>query len=160
DDYFDGLDVEIIPVESTSKAAKLAAQDPHAAAICSSIAAKIFGVPLLFDNIQDSSLNRTRFLILAKDFQNQPSGNDKSTVIVNFPNSDKPGTLSKFLREFELYDINLTKLVSHPSRAGSGFGFWFLMEFEGHFQDDHVQRAILRGSANVKWLGSYVKLVD
>jgi len=160
DDYFDGLDVEIIPVESTSKAAKLAAQDPHAAAICSSIAAKIFGVPLLFDNIQDSSLNRTRFLILAKDFQNQPSGNDKSTVIVNFPNSDKPGTLSKFLREFELYDINLTKLVSHPSRAGSGFGFWFLMEFEGHFQDEHVQRAIQRGSADVKWLGSYVKLVD
>lgn len=160
DDYFGSLSPEIIPVESTSKAAKLASQDSHAAAICSTIAGKIFGVPVLFDNIQDSSVNRTRFLLLAKEFENQPSGNDKSTVIVNFPNSDKPGTLSKFLREFELYDINLTKLVSHPSRAGAGFGFWFLMEFEGHFHDERVQRAIKRGPADVKWLGSYVKLVD
>lgn len=159
DDYFGGLMPEIIPVESTSKAAKLAAEDPQTGAICSGIAAKIFGVPLLFDNIQDSSVNRTRFLIIAKDFENGASGNDKTTIIVSFPDSDKPGTLSKFLREFELYDINLTKLVSHPSRAGAGFGFWFLMEFEGHFRDERVQRA-LRGPADVKWLGSYVKLVE
>ncbi|MFT4032210.1 MAG: chorismate mutase [Siphonobacter sp.] len=160
DDYFNNTTIEIIPVESTSKAAKMAAEDPQSAAICSAIAGKIFGVPVLFDNIQDSVVNRTRFLILAKEFENAPSGNDKTTVIVNFPDSDKPGTLSRFLREFELYDINLTKLASHPSRQSDRFGFWFLMEFEGHLKDDKVQKILSQMNSEVKWLGSYVKLVD
>jgi chorismate mutase/prephenate dehydratase len=159
DDYFENTAVELVPVESTSKAARLAAENPRAAAICSHIAAKLFGLPVLFDNIQDSSLNRTRFLILAKEFSTQPSGHDKTTLIVNFANSDQPGTLSKFLRDFELYDINLTKLVSHPRRDGLGFGFWFLLEFEGHFLDDRVQK-ILRNRQDIKWRGSYVKLVE
>ena len=50
-DSFDGLNVEFVPVESTSKAAKLAGQQPKTAAICSTIAAKLFDVPVLFDNI-------------------------------------------------------------------------------------------------------------
>lgn len=159
DDYFGNQDVELIPVESTSKAARLAAEEAGSAAICSVIAGKIFEVPVLFDNIQDSSLNRTRFLLLARDFENQPSGDDKTTLIVHFADSDKPGTLSKFLREFELYDINLTKLVSHPSRAGAHFGFWFLMEFEGHFHDDRVQKILRDRQADFKWLGSYPRVV-
>ncbi len=159
DDYFGGLDVELVPVESTSKAAKMAAEDPTVAAICSHIAAKIFGVPVLFDNIQDSSVNRTRFYILAKDFKNQPSGNDKTTILVHFPDSDKPGTLFKFLREFETYEINITKLTSHPSRGGSDFGFWFLMEFEGHIDDAQVQKIMKERASEIKWLGSYVKLI-
>ncbi len=160
DDYFSGYSVEIIPVESTSKAAKMASEDPYAAAICSDIAGKIYGVPVLFNNIQDSIVNRTRFLILAKEFDTMPSGNDKTTVIVQFPNSDKSGTLSRFLREFEVYDINLTKLASHPSRQGDRFGFWFLMEFEGHAKDDKVQKIFRQIQSEIKWLGSYVKLVD
>jgi chorismate mutase/prephenate dehydratase len=159
DDSFEGLQAELVPVESTSKAARLAAQNPKAAAICSQIAAKIYNVPVLFDNIQDSSVNRTRFFILAKDFVNQQSDSDKTTVIVHFPDSDKPGTLARFLKDFEQHNINLTKIVSHPSRAGEGFGFWFLIEFEGHFQHPVVQAIMQRHEGYVRWLGSYVKLL-
>lgn len=159
DDSFGSLQAELVPVESTSKAARLAAQNPNAAAICSSIAAKIFNVPILFENIQDSSVNRTRFYILAKDFNNQPSGNDKTTILVSFPDSDKPGTLFKFLREFETYEINITKLTSHPSREGANFGFWFLMEFEGHIDEPQIQKIMRDRSSEIKWLGSYVKLL-
>ncbi|MFZ5375039.1 MAG: chorismate mutase, partial [Campylobacterota bacterium] len=50
-----GLDtVEHIPVESTAKAAILASKDPEAAAICSHIAAKLYRVPTLFENIEDT----------------------------------------------------------------------------------------------------------
>ncbi|MEO1655205.1 MAG: chorismate mutase, partial [Bacteroidota bacterium] len=70
-DYFKDEHTEIVPVESTSKAAKLASEDPYSAAICSSVAAKIFRVPILFENIEDSSNNRTRFLILSKNFSNK-----------------------------------------------------------------------------------------
>jgi len=65
-----GLDtVEQIPVESTAKAAILAAEDPEAAAICSHIAAKLYGVPTMFENIEDVHNNTTRSFILS-DFKN------------------------------------------------------------------------------------------
>lgn len=157
-DSFEGLQAEMVPVESTSKAAKLAAQHPHTAAICSHIAAKLFDVPILFDNIEDSDLNRTRFLILAKDFKNQPSGNDKTSIIAKLANTESPGVLAKFLQEFDAQNINLTKIESRPLRDGATFRYWFLIECEGHVNEPHLQGIIKKHSAEVKVLGSYVQV--
>ena len=80
-----GLDeVELIPVESTTKAAKLAANEPNSAAICAHVAAKLYNLPILFENIEDKDNNKTRFFILS-DFENSPSGNDKTSILVNLP---------------------------------------------------------------------------
>jgi len=49
-------EVELIPVESTAKAAILASQEPQSAAICSHIAAKLYGVPTLFENIESTDI--------------------------------------------------------------------------------------------------------
>ncbi|GAA4463367.1 prephenate dehydratase [Nibrella saemangeumensis] len=157
-EYFDGTDVEMVPVESTSKAAKLAAQQPNAAAICSHIAAKLFTVPVLFDNIEDSDLNRTRFLILAKDYMNQPSGQDKTTLIARLANTNKPGVLAEFLQEFNARNINLTKIESRPLREGATFRYWFLLECEGHVDDPALKDILNHHTAEVKWLGSYVRV--
>jgi chorismate mutase/prephenate dehydratase len=157
-DSFDGLKAELVPVESTSKAAKLAAQQPHAAAVCSSIAAKLFDVPVLFENIEDSDLNRTRFLILAKDFQNQPSGHDKTTLIARLPNTESPGVLAEFLQEFNAREINLTKIESRPLRDGATFRYWFLLECEGHASEPALQEILNHHAAEVKLLGSYVRI--
>ncbi|GAB3700955.1 prephenate dehydratase [Spirosoma flavus] len=157
-DSFDGLQVEMVPVESTSKAAKMAAQNPNSAALCSTIAAKLFGVPILFDNIEDSNLNRTRFLILAKDFVNQPSGHDKTTMIARLPNTDRPGVLAEFLQEFNLRRINITKIESRPLREGATFRYWFLLECEGHATDPDLQDILNHHAAEVKLLGSYVRV--
>lgn len=157
-DSFDGLEVEFVPVDSTSKAAKLAAQQPNSAAICSQIAAKLFGVPVLFDNIEDSDLNRTRFLIIAKEFVNQPCGNDKTTLIVRLPNTDSPGVLAEFLQEFSQRQINITKIESRPLRDGATFKYWFLLECEGHAHDPQIQEILNHHAAEVKWLGSYVRV--
>lgn len=157
-DSFDGLKAELVPVESTSKAAKLAAQNPNTAAVCSHIAAKLFDVPVLFDNIEDSDLNRTRFLILAKDFVNQPSGRDKTTLIARLPNTEKPGVLAEFLQEFNQRKINLTKIESRPLREGATFRYWFLLECEGHANDPDLQEILNHHSAEVKLLGSYVRV--
>ncbi|MFW3398439.1 prephenate dehydratase domain-containing protein, partial [Aliarcobacter butzleri] len=49
-----GLDeVVLIPVESTTKAAKLAANEANRAAICPHVAAKLYNLPILFENIED-----------------------------------------------------------------------------------------------------------
>lgn len=160
EEYFGAKDEDFfVQVESTSKAAKLASQDPTSASICSHIAAKLFNVPILFDNIQDSAQNRTRFFIIGKDFINQKSDNDKTTIIARLPDDGKPGTLVRFLQEFESQGINLLKIESRPVREGEQFNFWFLMEFDGYFLDENVQIIMQRHSAEIKCLGSYVKII-
>jgi chorismate mutase / prephenate dehydratase len=166
-DYFGKNDFDFLnedqdffhQVESTSKAAKIAASDETSAAICSHIAAKMFHVPILFDNIEDTQLNRTRFFIIGKDIVNQKSPNDKTTIIAKLIEDGKPGTLVRFLQEFEEQGINLIKIESRPAKEGDKFNFWFLMEFDGYFMDDNVQAIIQRHVGDVKWLGSYVKVV-
>ncbi len=132
----------MIPVESTSKAAKLAFSEPDSAAICSHIAARLYGVPVLFDNIGDSDQNRTRFLIISKNFTNQKSLPDKTTIIANLPNTNRPGVLFDFLKDFYDRGINLTKIESRPLRQGSSFRYWFLVEFEGHYEDVPVKEVL------------------
>ncbi|GAA4446303.1 prephenate dehydratase [Ravibacter arvi] len=157
-EYFDENVVEFIPVDSTSKAAKLAAGEPTSAAICSSISAKLTGIPVLFDNIENSDQNRTRFLILGKDFKNQPTSRDKTTIIANLPHTNSPGVLFRFLKEFNDRGINLTKIESRPSRNGSDFGFWFFVEFEGNSSDPAIRQIMDMHEGHLKWLGSYVRM--
>jgi chorismate mutase/prephenate dehydratase len=155
-EYLDTNTVELIPIESTSKAARIVATELNSAAICSHIAAKLFGVPILFENIEDGQFNRTRFLIISKDFTNQNSGQDKTTLIVDLP--DKPGSLVSFLQEFNDKQINLTKIESRPTRADEKFKSWFYIDFDGHFEDERVQEILQKHQTHVKWLGSYLKL--
>ncbi|MES2731633.1 MAG: prephenate dehydratase [Bacteroidota bacterium] len=155
-EYFEGLEAEQVPVESTSKAARLASKDPYSAAICSHIAAKLFDVPILFPNIEDSANNRTRFFIICKDFTNQRSESDKTTIAVKL--SDTPGSLAKFLQDFNEKQINITKIESRPAREGNQFKSWFYMDFDGHYYDENVQAIVKKHQDGIKWLGSYVKL--
>lgn len=156
-EYFEDNRIELIPVESTSKAAKMAFSEPDSAAICSPIAARLYGVPVLFDNIGDSDKNRTRFLIISKNFTNQKSQADKTTMIANLPNTHKPGVLFDFLKDFYDRGINLTKIESRPLRQGSSFRYWFLVEFEGHYEDAPIREILAKHGSNVKVLGSYVR---
>jgi len=150
------MNVEQIPVESTATAAILAAKDPSAAAICSHIAAKLYGVPTLFENVEDSVDNTTRFVILS-DFKNAMSEHDKTSILVRLKDAVEAGSLVRFLEDFDDQKINLSKIESRPSRDKSGFGYWFFMDFYGHIDDDATQRAIKNHLDEVTWLGSYVK---
>jgi chorismate mutase / prephenate dehydratase len=157
-EYLDGLNIELIPVESTSKAAKLASQEADSAAIGSSISARIFGVPVLFDNIEDSDQNKTRFLILSKDIVNAKSGADKTTIIANLPHTNRPGVLYEFLKEFNDRGVNLTKVESRPLKGESSFRYWFLVEFLGHIEDEGIKEIMEKYGTHLKWVGSYVQI--
>lgn len=157
--YFEQAGVEEIQVESTSKAAKLAAEDPNSAAICSEIAAKLFGLPMLFKNIEDNGNNRTRFYILAKNFKNQASGNDKTTIIAELSRTDKSGVLADFLQDFKYEGINLSKIESRPHKGTEMFNFWFFIEFLGFEHDAGFQRIMNKYREEIKVLGSYVRNV-
>jgi chorismate mutase/prephenate dehydratase len=155
--YFEQQEIEEIQVESTSKAAKMATEDPESAAICSEIAAKLYGLPMVFQNIEDNSNNRTRFFILAKTFENQASGNDKTTIIARLANTDHSGVLADFLNEFKKNNINITKIESRPYKGDQEFNFWFFIEMAGHFKDDALAEILDKYKKEIKVLGSYVK---
>ena len=150
------LDVEQIPVESTAKAAILAAEDENAAAICSHIAAKLYGVPVMFENIEDQHDSSTRFIILS-DFKNGQSEHDKTSILVRLKYATESGALVNFLQDFYNANINLSKIESRPSHDESGFGYWFYIDFYGHIDDEVVQSVIAKHTDEVTWLGSYVK---
>jgi chorismate mutase/prephenate dehydratase len=149
-------DVEQIPVESTAKAAILASKDPEAAAICSHIAAKLYGVPTMFENIEDITDNTTRFIILS-DFKNGVSGQDKTSILARLKNATEAGTLVHFLQDFDDAQINLSKIESRPAQSDDGFGYWFFIDFYGHIDDENIQKVIAKHRDEIAWLGSYVK---
>jgi chorismate mutase/prephenate dehydratase len=149
-----GLDeIEQIPVESTAKAAQLAAGDPEAAAICAEVASRLYRLPVMFSNIEDEGNNRTRFFIVS-DFENAPSGNDKSTILVRLPN--RPGALVDFLNDFKEAEIGLTKIKSH---IVGGVSIFFI-EFDGHKDDEKIRSIFGKHKESIKFLGSYVKEAD
>jgi len=149
-----GLDViELIPVESTAKAAQLAKEDNESAAICAEVAAKMYDIPIQFKNIEDDGNNKTRFFIIS-DFENEPSGNDKTTILAQLPN--RPGALVDFLLDFKAKEIDLTKIKSH---IVGGVSIFFL-EFNGHKNDEKIQDIFKKHEKSIKFLGSYVKEAD
>lgn len=150
------VNVEQIPVESTAKAAILAANDLQSAAICSHIAAKLYGVPYLFENIEDEQGSSTRFVILS-DFKNAISGQDKTSLLVRLKDAVEAGSLVHFLQDFDDESINLSKIESRPSKDKEGFGYWFYIDLYGHIDDENVQKAISKHTDEITWLGSYVK---
>lgn len=156
EDTFTRERIELEPVNSTSQAVDKALKDKHSAAICSHIAAKMKDLPVLFHSIEDSADNFTRFLILSKDFVNQKSDRDKTTVLAK--TADKPGSLAMLLQDFYDCKINLTKIESRPAKVGKNFKYWFLIDFEGHYEDENVQIVMKKHEKDIKWLGSYVKL--
>jgi chorismate mutase/prephenate dehydratase len=146
-------EVEYIPVESTVKATKLALKDRESASICPKVASSLYNLPLLFDNIQDDDNNRTRFFIIS-NFENLPSGDDKTSILVRLPN--RPGALVEFLNDFEKSNINLTKIKSHIIEGQS----LFFIEFNAHQEDEDVREIIKKHGNCIKILGSYVRETD
>jgi chorismate mutase/prephenate dehydratase len=142
--------IELIPVESTAKAAKLALQDSSSAAICSHIAAKLYNLPILFENIEDDNENKTDFIIVS-NFENNPSGNDNTAILAKL--SKEAGSLVKFLQEFYKRDINLTKIESHIIKQE----LIFYIEFDGHKDDKKVCEIFELYNHKIKFLGSYIK---
>ena len=142
---------------STSDAAREVSRSKSRdlAAICNSLAARIYGLEVLATDIEDHPENQTRFVLVGRGVP-APSGHDK-TSIVCFQRQDRPGSLLGILQEFAARDVNLTKLESRPTKQGLG-DYCFFIDCEGHISDEVVADALrnLRAKqGEVKFLGSY-----
>ncbi|WP_066387725.1 bifunctional chorismate mutase/prephenate dehydratase [Helicobacter himalayensis] len=152
-------DLELVPVDSTAKAAQLAMSEKNSAAICSKIAAKLNNLPIMFENIEDSATNKTRFVIIS-DFTNAPSGADKTSVFATLSDYKEGGALFSLLKDFKEFGINLTKIDSRPIKARQDFSFGFFIDFKGHYEDSNIKALFAKRGKDLKWLGSYVAGFD
>lgn len=135
-------------------AASTATDKKANAAIASQLAAELYGLSILDQNIQDSAHNYTRFFVLG---QQNPARAQRNKTSLVFSTSHQPAVLYECLGEFAQRHINLTKIESRP-RHNRPWQYIFYLDFEGHCQDPECEAAImglLRRSSFVKLLGSY-----
>ena len=104
------------------------------AAIASSLAAEIYGLEVLAENIEDEAHNTTRFIVLARESR-WPRADD-GTVITTFlfRVRNVPAALYEALGGFATNGINMTKHESYMIE-GNFFATQFYADVEGHPDD-------------------------
>ncbi|MHC4429133.1 MAG: chorismate mutase, partial [Planctomycetota bacterium] len=130
--------VELVPVESSAAAVKQAADQPHAAAIGSTLAGELYGVKPRFERIEDRANNITRFLVIGRE-EALPTGDDKTTIM--FVTTDKPGALVDVLAVFRDAEVNLSHIDKRPS-GRVNWEYTFFIDCEGHRSDPAMQGAL------------------
>jgi len=150
---------EVQAANSTADAAKTVANHGVAgvAAIAPKNAATLYGLNILATDIADHAGNQTRFVVVGKSGLPAPTGNDITGIVV-FQRADEPGSLISILQEFAARRVNITNLLSRPTKDGGLGDYCFVMYLEGHIADELVAdalRALHAKQGGVKFLGSY-----
>ena len=111
-------ELKAVESEDTAGSAKYIAEHQCRgwAAISSAEAAKLYGMQILEDHIEDNKHNFTRFLVTCHpqkaDFLRPLQDTDKSSLVFALPHEE--GSLSQVLSILSFYRINLTKIQSLP----------------------------------------------
>lgn len=147
-----------LAVTSTAEGARVvaAAGDRRAAAVVPLGAAKRYGLEVLAKEIEDHEGNQTRFVLVAPGRIPAPTGHDR-TLLVCFQHENRPGSLLEILGQFAARRLNLTRLVSRPTKQALG-EHCFVIEVEGHVADEVLGdclRDLHRSLEALRFLGSY-----
>jgi chorismate mutase / prephenate dehydratase len=125
-------------VSSTPDAARLAQMEPGAAAVASRQAAVHYGLRILFQDIEDSPYNETRFAVIGHQ-KCAKTGHDKTSLMFRVPHSS--GSLVAALDIFKQAKINLTWIESYPAKLPKP-EYIFFIDIEGHVDDPKVSKAL------------------
>jgi chorismate mutase/prephenate dehydratase len=155
---------QLVECSSTADAARRAAEDAAGAAISSELAARLAGLAVLRQSLQDAAHNVTRFLVVGRGPSPlvTPSADpthDKTSLLLVL--GDRPGDLFEALRPLSEAEINLTRIESRPSRRRP-WEYVFFLDLEGHRASPRVATALaqLAFGRTCRILGSYRKADD
>lgn len=154
-----GRERTAMPVDSTTTASKVAAGDESIAAIGSKQAAELYGLRILFDNIEDNPDNVTRFFVIGREAAKK-TGDDKTAIM--FTTAHKPGALAEVLDVFRDAGLNLTDIEKRPSQKVN-WEYYFFIDAQGHADDAAMQAAVQEARKHclqLTVLGSYPRAVE
>ncbi len=110
------------------------AGDKTRAAIATRLAAEIYGLDIVAENVEDEAYNTTRFIVLSREKKWAPHGKGKVITTFVFRVKNVPAALYKALGGFATNGINMTKLESYMIE-GNFFATQFYADVEGHPDD-------------------------
>jgi chorismate mutase/prephenate dehydratase len=152
-------DRDVQPAASTSKAAEMASQQDNIAAIGSALAGDIYGLHVLFENIEDNPDTVTRFFVIGREAARR-TGEDKTAIM--FTTAHKPGALAEVLDVFKENGINLTDIEKRPSKKVN-WEYYFFIDAQGHADDPAMAKAIDEAREHclqLTVLGSYPRAAE
>ena len=153
-------DMKAVEAHDTAGAAKYIAQHQCRgwAAICNTDAAKIYGMKVLQEGIEDNKHNFTRFLVTSHvnkaDFLRPIDRVNKASLVFALPHEE--GSLSQVLSILSFYKMNLTKIQSLPI-IGHEWEYMFYVDvtFDNLTRYRQSIDAIMPLTRELKVLGEY-----
>ncbi len=147
---------EMINVNSTAGGGKFVKEsDEPWAAIGLSRVAELYDLKIIHKAIQDNCENFTQFAVLSKNDTTKNLNSEK--ISLAFSTSNEPGALWKVLNIFDIWDLNLTKIVSRPMRNKSG-EYVFFVDLQGNALSEDIENCLAmvrRKTSFFKNLGAY-----
>ena len=131
--------------------------DRTKAALAPRLAADIYGLDILAEDVEDEKHNTTRFVILAGEPDDALPGNGPVITTFIFNVRNVPAALYKAMGGFATNGINMTKLESYQVR-GEFVATMFYADIDGHPADRSVQLALEElsfFSTELRILGTY-----
>ena len=125
----------IVAADTAGSAREVAERsDLSCAAIATRLAAEIYGLDILAENVEDEAHNTTRFIVLSREKKWAPRDRGKVVTTFVFRVRNVPAALYKALGGFATNGINMTKLESYMIE-GNFFATQFYVDVEGHPDD-------------------------
>src|ERR1700676_5296670 len=137
------LGIKPIVSGDTAGAARLIAErgDKACAAIASKLAAEIYGLDVLAEDIEDETHNTTRFVVLAREAKWAEPGSGPLVTTFVFRVRNLPAALYKAMACFATIGVNMTKLESYMI-DGNFFATQFYADVDGHSEDKGLAFAL------------------
>ena len=141
--YIRKLGVKSVVAADTAGAAREVAErgDRSCAAIASKLAAEIYGLNILAENIEDEQHSTTRFIVLSREAKRASRRNGLVLTTFVFQVRNIPAALYKALGGFATNGVNMTKLESYMLE-GTFSATQFYSDVEGHPDDPGLKLAL------------------
>lgn len=149
-------DWRLIPYYNTARSAKYISKEnsKKKACVASKQASEVYGLKVLKENINNSSNNHTRFIVIGKNIECNEQSN-KVSVVMALPH--KVGSLHSILKNFVDNNSNLVKIESRPI-VDKAWEYFFYIDFDGNILDANTKntlKSIEEESLYFKLLGNY-----
>ncbi len=152
--------IKAVEAEDTAGSAKYISDNNATgwAAICHCSAAKLYGLKILENSIEDNKHNFTRFLVVCSpnkaDFLRDINKTNKASLVFSLPHEE--GSLSQVLSILSFYKMSLTKIQSLPI-IGHEWEYMFYVDvtFDSITRYRQSIDAIMPLTRELKVLGEY-----